>query len=219
MDVDRLIQLLEECGGHLVRMLVAVELGIETERELPRLLQGDWIRFQDAIRGLLATEYEVPHSWQILAFSRVPVPPVHEPGAEMQDALLAVQEEESHYGLKLDYKAWSKVCNEIRAAIEVLSQLSHSSGTGADWPEATDSKNEEWPRINLVTDRIEWRGTSYLVSGNAAYLFDALVRAKGDLITASKTVSRPSRVIQSLPDELKSLIVSSNKGYRLEIHS
>ena len=217
MDNERVIVLLEKAADHLARMLVEIELGVEMDIFLPGKLKPDWVNFQDAIRQLLAIQFETPPSWVGLAFSRVPVPSADsEVNKDNVDVMLAIQE--SEHNLKIDYKSWSLVYSEILAEIERIKAI---SGTSKREPMAqpVENTNDRWPEVDMELNQVRFKGKCYRISREATLLMDALVKAKGEYIAANAVTTKPSRVYESLQEELKEIIERSNKGYRIKLQS
>jgi hypothetical protein len=118
--------------------------------------------------------------------------------------------EEADYRQVSDTLANFSVLNidPFRASIEVIDYLCRSI-------KITDSKIEML-KVNKDLNQVRYDGVCYDVKSDGALLFDELVCAYPDPISASKLFSKPSRVKNELPEILKEMVKSEPaKGYRL----
>lgn len=222
MDQKRVLHLLEDAADQLARMLITVELGVDEDYELPQILKPKWTKLQKHLRTLLSSGYEVPRKWLQVVFSRVPVPYAQdEHYAKLSlDAFRRV--EEDLHGVKLNYQAWSEVCDDMLAEIAIVKARCDTPSDGETslkQNEAAAHNSEELPEVNMALNQVRWKGHCHPLSGEAARLLNALVKAKGEYVASGKIVSKPERVYRSLPSELQAIVEQTRKGYRLKLPS
>ncbi len=86
-------------------------------------------------------------------------------------------------------------------------------------PKRADSETDSrqgFPVVSFDPPQVVIHGTAYALKRLAATFFNALVTASGDWINGQEVVPQASRVVASMPDQVRKLVESApGKGYRL----
>ena len=85
-------------------------------------------------------------------------------------------------------------------------------------PDHRDSDDIPQLKVNHDLLQVRYDGKVYDITVSQADLLQALVDARGDLVSASgRGITKPSRVKKTLPEPIKALIETfASKGYRLK---
>jgi hypothetical protein len=107
---------------------------------------------------------------------------------------------------------------ESLVSVQISSRKRRQEINGKEYRADQTFETTKLPVVNQSLNQIRYQGECYDVSADAALLFQKIVDNHPQPISASRINRKPSRLKDSLPAELKQLIVAeSGKGYRLSI--
>ncbi len=103
----------------------------------------------------------------------------------------------------------------IQSAIDII-----PSEDQKDCPVGVE--NEKIPPSRVVVKQtppqVTIDGSAYAISNKAAFFMEKLVEANGEWINGHAVVNQPSRIVASMPKEVRSIVESAaGKGFRLNL--